>query len=94
MQLPTIPSGAKPFARKLAWTAHQLFWQQLFPIAAGITSKVVVDSLKRHGLPQTDSTISRMKAPGLIHCGRDRISGRTIEDQKWLADSSFRIDVR
>jgi hypothetical protein len=26
--------------------------------------------------------ISRMKTPGLIHRGRDRISGRTLEDQK------------
>lgn len=37
--------------------------------------------------------ISRMKTPGLIHCGRDQISGRTIEDQRWLTDSSLAMDA-
>ena len=50
-----MPRELKPFARRLAWVANQLFWQQIFPIAAGITSKAVVNAVHANILPKTDS---------------------------------------
>ena len=55
MRYSKIKSDAKRFARRAAWIGHQLFWQQLFPIVAGVTSKVVVDAIRANVLPQTSS---------------------------------------
>lgn len=45
----------KPLVRRISWVANQLFWNQIFPVASGITSKVVVDAIQKHVLPRTNS---------------------------------------
>ncbi len=55
MKYSMIKPGVRNFVRKAAWIGHQLFWQQLFPVIAGVTSKVVVDAIKANVLPQTSS---------------------------------------
>lgn len=45
----------KDALRRGAWIAKNLFWQNVFPVAAGIVNKAVVDNVRASVLPQTSS---------------------------------------
>jgi hypothetical protein len=82
-----VPIAHIHHVRKSVWLAR--YYSLLAVIQCPANRASMLENSRVHRRLSTAKWKSR-----LIYSSRDRISGRTIEDLRWLTDSSLRIDAR